>query len=332
MLFKSRPILNKEFLLSHNTQETYLQFYLQLPVKKGLFHSPFRTDATPSCGYFKNRSGDILFKDFNGSFCGDFIEVVKTKYNVNYRDALMIIATDFGLIDGKIRKPNIQVASTFEYNSDESTLIQVTIQPYTDKDLEWWGNYGVTQDILNLFRVYSCKNVFLRGDLWKCSSKDCPIYGYYFGHSKNGNERWKCYFPTQRTSRFICNCNVLQGSMQLPRSADYLVITKSMKDVMCLYSLGITAIAPNSESTFITQNQLLKLKDRFKYIVVLYDNDIAGIKNMNKIKKEFKLPCFYIPRSYEAKDISDFYKKYGKTKTKELINYAKSTYWSICKE
>ena len=191
MLFKSKPILNKEFLLHHNTQETYLQYYLQLPVKKGLYHSPFRTDATPSCGFFKNRSGDILFKDFNGSFCGDFIEVVKTKYNVNYRDALTIIASDFGLINNKVKKPNIQIASTFDYSPE--TLIQVTIQPYSDKELKWWACYGVTPDILKTFRVYSCKNVFLKGNLWRCSSSDCPIYGYYFGHSDNGNERWKCY-------------------------------------------------------------------------------------------------------------------------------------------
>lgn len=330
MLFKSKPILNKEFLLQYNTQETYLQYYLNLPVKKGLYHSPFREDIVPSCGFYKNKSGDILFKDFNGSFCGDFIEVVKTKFNASFKEALSIIAKDFELIDGHNTKKTIQISETFKFEND--TKIQVTIQPFSKEELDWWNAYGIQLTTLNVFRVYSCRNIFLNGELWKCSTEKCPIYGYYFGHNDKNNELWKCYFPTLKKYRFICNSNVLQGRMQLPRKGDLLVITKSLKDIMCLYSFGITAVAPNSESTFITQNQLLKLKDRFKHIVVFYDNDIAGIKNMNKIKKEFKLPCFYIPRSYEAKDISDFFKKYGRIKTEELLNYAKSTYWKICKE
>ena len=52
----------------------------------------------------------------------------------------------------------------------------------------------------------------------------------------------------------------------------------------------------------------------------MYDNDQAGITNMKKIKKEHKdLLYYFIPRRYNAKDISDFYKMYGKRKTLEFI-------------
>ena len=41
---------------------------------------------------------------------------------------------------------------------------------------------------------------------------------------------------------------------------------------------------------------------------------------MNKIKKQYKdLIYQWIPRKYDAKDISDFYKKWGRYKTKEFI-------------
>lgn len=125
--------------------------------------------------------------------------------------------------------------------------------------------------------------------------------------------------------RFLSNWKsfLLQGSKQLPKEGDTLVITKSMKDVMCLYSLGVTAIAPNSENLFLTESQFSKLKSRFKRIVVFYDNDLPGIHNMNKIKKSFDVQCLWIPRSYGAKDISDFYKMYGRDKTLELIEYAR---------
>lgn len=115
----------------------------------------------------------------------------------------------------------------------------------------------------------------------------------------------------------------MQGAKQLPKEDDVLVITKSLKDVMTLYSLGITAIAPNSENLFLTESQFSKLKSRFKRIIVFYDNDLTGIHNMNKIRKSFDVECMWIPRSYGAKDISDFHKMYGREKTLELIEYAR---------
>lgn len=97
---------------------------------------------------------------------------------------------------------------------------------------------------------------------------------------------------------------------------------------MTLYSLGITAIAPNSENLFITEAQYAKLKTKFKYIVLFYDNDLPGIQCMRRIKKAHpELAVMYIPRCYEAKDISDFRKKYGEKKTLELIEQAKEHYF-----
>ena len=55
----------------------------------------------------------------------------------------------------------------------------------------------------------------------------------------------------------------------LPKSGgDYVVITKSLKDVMLLYEFNIPAIAPNSETLFISDKQLEKLKSKFKNIIV----------------------------------------------------------------
>lgn len=37
---------------------------------------------------------------------------------------------------------------------------------------------------------------------------------------------------------------------------------------MCLYELGIIAIAPNSENLFLSDSQLDKVKSKFKRIIV----------------------------------------------------------------
>lgn len=90
---------------------------------------------------------------------------------------------------------------------------------------------------------------------------------------------------------------------------------------MCLYEFGINSIAPNSENTPISDVVIDKLKSRFKRIIYWYDNDNAGKENLNKIKEKHpELEYFYIPEQYEVKDFSDFRKKYGVKKSKELIN------------
>ena len=74
----------------------------------------------------------------------------------------------------------------------------------------------------------------------------------------------------------------------LPKMGEYLVVTKSLKDVMTLYNLGIPAIAPISENCFLSEAQYHRLKERFKHIILLYDNDRPGLRAMISIKKKFQ--------------------------------------------
>ena len=74
----------------------------------------------------------------------------------------------------------------------------------------------------------------------------------------------------------------------LPKTGgDFLVITKSLKDVMALYEFGIPAIAPCSENLFLTEAQYNKVKSKFKHIYLLYDLDLPGIRAAKKIKNDF---------------------------------------------
>lgn len=329
MKFEFEPNITKEYLLQKASQETYLEYYLGISVKKGLFISPLRDDNKPTCAFYRNSQGDIIFKDFSGHFYGNFIAVVMYKYNCSYYTALRIIANDFGYINHpKLKKnPKPIVISTTKFKDTGEANIQIEAKDFSESELDWWGQYGITEKILKKFRVFSCKTVFLNGKIFTTSGNNHPIYGYYRGKNKNDNELWRIYIPKHRKNepRFISNWKsiMLQGIKQIPKEGDLLVVTKSLKDVMTLYSLGITAIAPNSENLFLTEKQYEKLKSRFKNIVIFYDNDLAGIKNMNKFRKQFDIKCFWIPQYYNVKDISDFYSKYGKEETIKLINYGK---------
>lgn len=329
MKFEFKPDITKEFLLDKASQETYLEYYLGIPVKKGLFKSPLRNDNHATCSFYKNISGDIIFKDFSGHFSGNFINVVMHMYDCSYYTALRIIANDFGYIKHPTLQKNSKpvTVSTNEFKDSGSAKIQIEMQDFTAEDMEFWEQYGITEEILKKFRVFSCKTVFLNDRVFTHSNGLHPIFGYYRGKNDKKNELWRIYLPKHRSRepRFLSNwrSTMLQGAKQLPKEGDLLVITKSMKDVMCLYSMGITAIAPNSENLFLTINQYNKLKSRFKHIVILYDNDLPGISNMNKFRKLFDIKCAWIPKHYGVKDISDFYAKYGREETLKLINDGK---------
>ena len=315
------PKITREYLLSKNTEETYMAHYLGIPVIKGLFISPLRADNHKTCAYFRGKSGNLYFKDFATGQCLTFEGVVMAKYNCNYREALDIIAKDFGYIKGNSPPKVIKVQPKFE--SEKQTFIQCELKDFTESELKWWNSFGVTKDILKKFNIHSCKTVFLNGRIFAQSTQHAPIYGYYFGKKEN-IEQWRLYFPKNQNNgyKFLGNVSVktIQGYKQLPKSGKLLVITKSMKDVCAMYSFGITAIAPNSEHVFISDKMLEELKSRFDRIIVLYDTDIAGLSNMQKIRKEHpELEYLFIPRKYDCKDFSDLVHKLGREKVKELI-------------
>lgn len=315
--------ITKELILSKYSEEQIMEYYLHIPVKKGLVRSPLREDKNPTCSFFRGKSNTLYFKDFGTGQCFSIFDLVKYKYSCSYYEALKIIANDFNIVRNNNiqRNQGIINENPIIIQDKEMTKIQIEKQEFTDYELRWWKKYGITPEILNKYEVYSCKNIFLNDQLLASSQKNCPIFGYY-GSKYKDLELWRIYFPKRKSYRFISNWskNRIQGYKQLPKYGKILVITKSLKDVMTLYSCKINAIAPNSETLFIKDSTLDNLRLRFDNIIVFYDNDRTGLQNMAKIRHKYpELIYIYIPKEYNSKDISDFYKDHGRRETLKLI-------------
>jgi hypothetical protein len=316
--------LSKDLILSSCTEEQIFAFYIGSDIRsKKLFRSKLRQDRNPTCSMYRSKSGNLIYKDFaTGQHLNCFGYVMEL-FKCDYYEALRIIANDFNIQknEGLTKNKGKIIPKDFKIDEKEFSKIQVEIQEFSDLELKWWEKYGITLDILKKFNVYSCKHVFLNDNLVAKSQQNCPIYGYY-GRKYQGNELWRCYFPKRREYRFITNwpTKKIQGYDQLPKNGKLLVITKSMKDTMCLYSIGITAIAPNSETQFISDTVLTDLKSRFDHIVVLFDLDHTGIQFSKKIKYKYPdITVTLLPREDRCKDISDYYEMYGKNKTIQMI-------------
>ena len=307
-----KPKVTQDFILSKINQESIMQHYTGLDVNsKKLTLSPFRNDHKVTCAFYKSKSGVLYLHDFATNEHINCFTVVSKLYNCSYYKALEIIAQDFGLIKGSHKVSTFKIVP--DIKESESARIQVQIKDYSDKELEWWSQFGINKKLLKKYHIYSIQNVFLNGNLKFISTEKCPIYGYYFGKDKNGEEKWKIYFPLKTEYRFLNNLSkkILQGYHQLPKTGDLLVITKSMKDVVALYGFGIAAVSPNSETLFVDEKKLEEFKKRFKHILVLYDNDKPGKHNMWLIRKEHPELNYYFLPWYLAKDFTDSIKLVG---------------------
>lgn len=325
MEYKFPAVITRDLIESKVSQETLMYTYYGQPVKKGLFRSKVRNDSKPTVAYYKNRTGRIIIKDFGSNYCGDWVYVVMNKYGCGYYKALNIVASDIGLIPRQNNIPQEIKYSNTKLEDTTDAIIQVEIKDFEQYELDWWAKFGIDLRTLNKFKVFSCKNVFLNNNLFHLFKDKQLVFGYY-GGIREDIERWRIYFPNNRKYKFISNWKSLrlQGSHMLPKMGEYLVVTKSLKDVMTLYNLGIPAIAPISENCFLSEAQYHRLKERFKHIILLYDNDRPGLRAMISIKKKFpEVIPIWIPWEYKAKDISDFYAKYKHDKTVSLIESAK---------
>lgn len=317
-------VITKELLLEKHSEEEYFSFYLGIvPVKGKYYKNPLRGDNHPGCKFFRNK--ELVFFDYPRKKPYTFIDVVKEKFNTNYTGALAIIANDFGI--KKYSKPkNVPLAeydNSYIERDDSMSIIECETKEFSESELKYWNDFGITINTLNKFNVFSIKHVFINGKVIKSSRSNFPIFGYYFGLDADGIELWKIYMPfAEKGKRFFCNTRCLQGLNKITGNKDVIVVTKSYKDVMALYEFGIEAVAPQGESVILSDNEYKYLKKKkFKYIVFNGDPDRTGYCFMiNSLKKYDGIALTFSDKCKYAKDISDYVKKFGKGKAKELIS------------
>lgn len=293
-----------DYILSKVTEyDIYARYLGQFKVGF-IYNSPFRKDKNPSFGIFRSRkTGKLLFKDHGNGECGDVIKFVELYTGItNYNDLLNQIVKDMRITNKTVLK------STKESDKSDETVIGVVRQDWTEVDKQYWSQFGISLKTLKKYNVSSIKYYLCDGVVKGVYRDSSPMYAYKV------YDRFKIYRPlADKYTKWRNNLTPydIQGYEQLPKKGDLLIITKSMKDVMCLYEMGYTAISPASESTFLTPDVIDALKLRFKRILICFDRDISGVKNMRKISLKTGLNGFLIHKKWKAKDISDAVKLNG---------------------
>lgn len=339
-MFEVKERLTPEAILDKIDQ--YLIFKYYCPSFKEVdkhFHSELRKDPNPSAviTYYNNR---LWYKDFGSIHKGvDCFGYVMLKYNVNFLQALGIINMDFNLgLNNPIKiEPSLNLLGFPDKVPDykEKAITDIILQPifrnWMIQDKEYWyKKYGITKKLLEFYLVrpvvgfnliYLASNKTLKKTT---ISKNTITYSYLLAKKFNGIDRYKIYSPLEeKYKKWLSNCSeeILQGFDQLDLHGEDCVITKSLKDVMVLRTFGINSFSPQSENAGIDEKIIINIKKRYNNILLLYDFDNGGILGATKLSEKYSIRKDFIPVQYigEAKDISDFREKFGKTKTKELL-------------
>ena len=291
----------KDLLDKLTDYDIYSYYVGQFKIGK-LFNSPLRSDdKNPSFAIFKGMNGGLFFKDHGSGEGGNAIKFVKLYKNINTKDEL---ERELLRIVRKMNPNSGTAIRTYSYSVDSGpTDIGIVRQPFTDVDKRYWKQFHISIDTLRKFQVFSIKyflcNRVVRGTYKETS----PMYAYKV------DDKFKIYRPLAskytkwRTN--LTNRNV-QGLSELPvEGGNLLIITKSLKDVMCLYEMGFNAIAASSETTFIPDDILNSLRHKWKHVIMLYDRDKTGMLESRKYSRQYKLDAVFVHKRFKAKDVSD---------------------------
>lgn len=301
-----------DYILSKVSEYDIYAHYLGQFKVGAIYNSPFRKDKNPSFGiYYSKRTKQLLFKDHGTGECGNIVKFVSLYTGLtNYNDILKDIVKQLNITT------DTKLDSSKQYIPSSETVIGIVRQKFTPTDINYWSQFNISEKTLKKFNVNSIKYYLCNGIVKGIYKEDNPMYAYKVYNN------FKIYRPlADKYTKWRNNLTEydIQGYAQLPSKGDTLIITKSMKDVMCLYEMGIPAISPSSESTFIPNDILEGLKKRFKRIIILFDRDNAGIKYLRKMSLKTGLEGLLVHKKFKAKDISDAIKANSFEEIKEWL-------------
>jgi|TARA_R100000231_G_scaffold138446_1_gene116825 hypothetical protein len=321
----SNDHLHTDVILSKITEYDIFRYYCPNFKKLGKkFVSDLREDKSPTVSIIPY-NGKLLYKDFGSDHTFDCFNYVKFKYKCDFISALNIIDTDFNL-NLSSKKQGIQFTmGIMAYRQKEPSytkrevIIQKRRRAWTRDDANFWSKYFVSKKILTMFGVEPISHFWVNGSRFTCKS---ITYAFKF------RNRYKIYSPYEEQNKWLSNTKKtdVQGYNQLPYKGERLIITSSLKDVMCLYAAGFSAIALQSEMQVPSEKLVAELKDRFSQVDILYDNDFDKVTNpgqtmARKICGLYGFRNICIPDRYGCKDPSDLVKNVcGLNELKNILN------------
>lgn len=284
------------------------------------FCSELRKDTTPSVSIVHWGNG-LLYKDFGyPDHTFNCFSYVMAKYGIDFVNCLKLISNDFGLrLATSSSSPK---AKSYSYTPipKKKANIKIKVRDWDNADAKFWRKYGISKSILTQYNVHPIEYFWINASRFRIKT-----LGYAFKFA----DGYKIYQPYEIEDKWYSNVgkSTIQGYTQLPDFDDVVFLTSSLKDVMTLSALGYSAVALQSEMAIPEEAFVKELSQRFRSIVLFYDNDFRSEHNpgqtmAKKLCDSFSFRNLFIPDSYGCKDVSDLVSHHGLGVAKELIKHS----------
>jgi len=310
--------IGKHGLLELTNECSLAGYYLGITKLPCLINSPLRVDNHPSFSIYTTDGQTVYYRDFATGERGSFLELMSKLWCISYDDVIDRIYRD-------ITKNNSNVSITLLKSnntsisklSDSNTILECKIREWRDYDIEYWKSYGITLDWLKYADVYPISHKIILKD-GKRMVFPADKYAYTYVEFKEGKVTHKFYQPFNKDGFKWQNNHdrsVVSLWTKVPANGLMICVCSSLKDALCLWcNTGIPSIAIQGEGYPLSQTAINELKRRFKKQFILLDNDEPGRKDAKKLTELTGFTNIEIPQFEGGKDVSDYYKVFGKEK------------------
>ena len=274
-------------------------------IKVKSFFNPSESDASMFF-YYNASKGQYYFKDFSSGNSGTIIDLLILLQGKSFLDISKSLINEY--------KEYTESGEQFEFTTSvfHWEIKNYKIRNWNGYDAKFWTEYNIGSLLLNKYNVKPLESyVMIKYDNNGTKLIEYPVRNQYlYGYFKNDGTLYKIYQPKNKHKKFIKISSFLQGSEQLC-NYDTCIIGSSLKDIMAIKSLPylkVDVIAPDSENVIIPPEIISKLINKYKYVIVIFDNDVAGKDSMITYKRLYSLPFILIDID---KDFADVVKNYG---------------------
>ena len=327
MISKGRPALDKDSVISGVSDIDLLVKYFpkvtEIPI---VISSPLRKDVHPSFRIYSPDGTRIRWYDYVTGESGGMIDLLQRYLNVDFNKVLSIISTE--MRPYKANAANATPKKVRIQSVDVSCQIRSQMRKWEEYDFQYWESYGVPRRWLLKADIYPISHIFIISNSNYVRTIVADKYAYTFVERKDGICSEKIYQPFNKNGmkwRSGHDSSVWDLWTKLPPRGERCIITSSRKDALCIWAnSGIPSVSLQGEAVGVKPQVMEELKSRFKEVFVLYDNDFKGEKNYGRIDGKkladtFGITQIEIPDMYLCKDISDLYKKLGKSTVVKVL-------------
>ena len=321
MIGKSQDTISINNVREITSDDEVVSKYFNITAIPSIILSPLRKDRNPSLSIFRLPDGNIGYKDFGTGEKGSIYRLLSKLWNISIKQVYRRIISEYTYNSSNTL--NIK-AKRIKKLKKSCTTLNVKVREWKEWDIEYWNKYGISKEWLEYAEIYPISTIFFNNDT---VSIPADKYAYVYVERKDNKVTLKVYQPYYERFKWISkhDSSVWDLWTKIPKTGDKLIITSSRKDALCIWSnTGIPSLSLQGEGYIPKESVINELKNRYKNIYILYDNDFQSEVNHGRIfgkhlSEMFNLKQIEIPDKYKSKDTSDLCLNYGKQTVKDVI-------------